>query len=191
MSIYEYTSKTHVLSCLPLLSRVRTICSSSSCVTVANTSQINNPSSSSSIVMSYLINSGGLSENEAISVSKKIHFETKPGSVISLLESYGFTKPYISKLITKRPSILESEPEISLKPKFDFFISKGLSGIDLAKFISSDPRILRECLTTQIIPVFDILKNIVHRDENVVTILRRHPWILPNKQDNKEDDLQH
>ncbi|XP_026411998.1 uncharacterized protein LOC113307763 [Papaver somniferum] len=163
-----------------LLTKVSSISFYSS-VSVANTSEIKN--SSSFIVISYLINSGGLSENEAISVSKKIHFETtsKPDSVISLLESYGFTKPCISKLITKRPSILSSEPEISLKPKFDFFISKGISGIGLAKFISSDPRILRESLTTQIIPVFDILKGNVHCDENVITILRRHPWILGNK----------
>ncbi|RZC90807.1 hypothetical protein C5167_028639 [Papaver somniferum] len=184
-----YSSRIKVSSFLltvnpsPFLTKGSSISFSSS-VIVVNTSQFHNPSSNfSTIVASYLINSVGLSENEAIAASKKVHFETtsKLDSVLSLLESYGFTKPYISKLITRAPSILSSEPEISLKTQFDYFNSKGLSGIDLAKVISSEPRILRLSLTTQIIPVFDILRNIVHCDENVVLILRRHSWILFDK----------
>ncbi|RZC76618.1 hypothetical protein C5167_000799, partial [Papaver somniferum] len=128
-------------------------------------------SSSSSFVVNYLINSP----------SKTVNFETSsnPDSVLDLLENHGFTKPYISKLITWYPKILKFGIQKNLKPKFDFFKSKGLSGIDLAEFfLSCDPRVLETSLQDKIIPCCDTLKNIVQFDKNVVVIIRRHPWIL-------------
>ncbi|RZC82430.1 hypothetical protein C5167_045224 [Papaver somniferum] len=132
-------------------------------------------SSSSSFVVNYLINSCGLSADEAISASKKLNFKTssKPDSVLNLLENFGFTKPYISNLIKKNPLILLYNPEKTLKPKFDFFNSKGFSGIDLAKFLSSNKRIL-ETKSQSIMLSFDILKNIVHCDKSVITIIKRN-----------------
>ncbi|OVA06462.1 Mitochodrial transcription termination factor-related [Macleaya cordata] len=127
------------------------------------------------------MNSCGLSEDKALSASKEIHFKTssKPDSVLTLLENNGFTKPYISKLITKRPSVLSSKPTKTLKPKLDFFISMGLSGLDLAKFFTSDPNILlRRSLDKQIIPIFSFLKSIVHTEENVIALLKRSSRVL-------------
>ncbi|RZC74635.1 hypothetical protein C5167_050115 [Papaver somniferum] len=129
-NLSEHSSKTQDLSLLLLLSiRARSITSSSRYCSQNHSSS----SSSSSFVVSYLINSCGLAENEAISASKKVHFMTtsKPDSVVSLLESYGFTKRYMCKLITKRPSLLSSVAEVHLKPKFDFLKSKGILELNL------------------------------------------------------------
>ncbi|XP_026426793.1 uncharacterized protein LOC113322843 [Papaver somniferum] len=139
-----------------------------------------NTCDSSSFVVSYLINSCGLSESEAISTSKKLNFKTttKPDSVLTLLKTYGFTESHISKLITKHPAILSSDPHKTLKPKLDFFKSKGLYGTDLADFVSIGPRILMNSFIKVIIPSFDIFKSILDSDENVIQMIKQNSWIL-------------
>ncbi|XP_026418613.1 uncharacterized protein LOC113314050 [Papaver somniferum] len=139
-----------------------------------------NNSSSSSFVVNYLINSCGLSENQAIAASTKINFKTstKPDSVLNLLENYGFTKQHISKTICQYPYVLSNDPQKTLKPKLDYFNSKGLSGLDLAKVVSSTTGILHRKLRSNIMVSFEILKNMVHSDKNVVTIIKRHSWLL-------------
>ncbi|OVA06458.1 Mitochodrial transcription termination factor-related [Macleaya cordata] len=133
------------------------------------------------------MNSCGLSEDKAISASKKIHFETscRPDSVLTFLENNGFTKPYISKLINKRPSVLLADPHKTLKPKFEFFSSMGLSDLDLAMVLSNDPTLLKRSLENQIIPSFALLKNIVHTDRNVIAALKRSSWVLLQDPDKK------
>ncbi|XP_026427586.1 uncharacterized protein LOC113323483 [Papaver somniferum] len=136
--------------------------------------------SDSSFVVSYLIDSCGLSESEAITASKKLNFKTtsKPNSVVSLLKTYGFTESHISKLIPRYPSILSSNPHKTLKPKLDFFKSKGLYGFDLTNFISKEPLILARGFNNEIIPSFDILKSILHSDQNVIKMIKRNCRIL-------------
>ncbi|XP_026427759.1 uncharacterized protein LOC113323641 [Papaver somniferum] len=136
--------------------------------------------SDSSFVVSYLIDSCGLSESEAITASKKLNFKTtsKPNSVVSLLKTYGFTESHISKLIPRYPSILSSNPHKTLKPKLDFFKSKGLYGFDLTNFISKEPLILARGFNNEIIPSFDILKSILHSDQNVIKMIKRNYRIL-------------
>ncbi|XP_026425409.1 uncharacterized protein LOC113321718 [Papaver somniferum] len=139
-------------------------------------------SSSSSFVINYLISSCGLTENQAITASRKLNFTTttKPDSVLNLLENYGFTQPHISKTISKLPSLLLNNPQKTLQPKLDFFKSKGISGLDLAKFISGSPSILNRSLQDSIIRCCNTLENIVHRDKNknVVTIIKWNSWLL-------------
>ncbi|XP_026418212.1 uncharacterized protein LOC113313633 [Papaver somniferum] len=134
----------------------------------------------SSFVVSYLVNSCGLSQGEAITASKKLKFKTtsNPDSVLTLLKSYGFTDSHISRLIPKQPLILSSNPHKTLKLKFDFFKSKGIHGLDLADFISNDPKILRESFNKGIIPSFDILKSILQTDQNVIKIIKRSSRVL-------------
>ncbi|XP_026416103.1 uncharacterized protein LOC113311485 [Papaver somniferum] len=148
--------------------------------TTTASNNANTSDSDSSFVVSYLINSCGLSESEAITASKKFNFKTttKPASVLTLLKTYGFTQPDISKLINKYPSILSSDPHKTLKPKLDFFKSKGLSGPDLANFFSIDPTILKYSFDKVIIPSFDILESIVHSDQTVIKMIKRNHWIL-------------
>ncbi|XP_026412822.1 uncharacterized protein LOC113308575 isoform X1 [Papaver somniferum] len=136
--------------------------------------------SDSSFVVSYLINSCGLSQTEAITASEKLSFRNtlNPDSVLALLKRYGFTEIHISKVISKVPSILQSNPTNILKPKLDFFKSKGIDEFELADFISSFPQLLTLDLRKEIIPCFDTLRSIVQSDENVVKMIRRNPWII-------------
>ncbi|XP_026414976.1 uncharacterized protein LOC113310497 [Papaver somniferum] len=140
--------------------------------------------SDSSHVVSYLISSCGLSQTEAIIASKKIKFKTttKPDSVLILLKTYGFTESHISKLITKHPSILLANPHKTLKPKLDFFRSKGLYEIELANFISTVPGLLMQSLNKEIIPSFDKLRSLVQYDESVIKMIPRNSWILRESQ---------
>ncbi|OVA06459.1 Mitochodrial transcription termination factor-related [Macleaya cordata] len=195
----DHSTTTHPLSLLilqknqnpSLIIRVKSISSSSSpsSSSVSISSSTNHTSSSSSssssFVVSYLINSCGLSEDKAISASKELHFETpsRPDSVLILLENKGFTKPYISKLITKRPTFLLADPHKTLKPKLDFFIARGLTGLDLAEVLSKDPVLLNTSLENQIIPTFAFLKSILHTDRNVITVIKRCSWVLKHAPD--------
>ncbi|KAL5708824.1 hypothetical protein ACHQM5_019581 [Ranunculus cassubicifolius] len=144
-----------------------------------------NPTSQNSFTISYLINSCGLSQQKAISASKRIHFEspTKPDSVLTLLRDNGFSDSQISKIIAQRPTILVASVDKTLKPTFDFFNSKGLSGPDLAKALSRDGVVLGYSLEKRIIPSFHFLKSIVGTDEKVIATLKRSLDVLRRNHD--------
>ncbi|KAL5708787.1 hypothetical protein ACHQM5_019544 [Ranunculus cassubicifolius] len=133
-----------------------------------------------SFMISYLINSCGLSQQKAISISKKFHFEspTNPDSVLTLFRNNGFSESQISKIIATSPRLLVSSADKTLKPKFDFFSSKGLSGDDLAKVLGWEATVLHSSLENTIIPVFDSLKRIFQTDEKVITVLKRSMDVL-------------
>ncbi|KAL5722680.1 hypothetical protein ACHQM5_006171 [Ranunculus cassubicifolius] len=128
-----------------------------------------------SFMISYLINSCGLSQQKAISAAKKFHFEspTNPDSVLTLFRNNGFSESQISKIVVQIPYLLQSSVDKRLKPKFDFFNSKGLSGPDLAKVLSREGTVLGCSLEKTIIPNFDSLKTIFQTDEKVVAVLKR------------------
>ncbi|XP_026412537.1 uncharacterized protein LOC113308266 [Papaver somniferum] len=90
--------------------------------------------------------------------------------------------PDISKLINYYPSILSSDPHKTLKPKLDFFKSKGLFTPDLVNFFSIGPAILMSSFSKVISPSFDILKSIVQSDQNVIKLIKRNSWILCTNQ---------
>lgn len=133
-----------------------------------------------SFVVSYLINSCGLSLESALSASKRVHFETpeRADSVLNLFEKHGFTKPQISILIKQLPQLLASSPEKTLLPKLDFFHSKGFSNPDITRILCFEPGILKRSLEKQIIPAFNFLKDLVKSDETTIAAIRRCPRIL-------------
>ncbi|KAL5708724.1 hypothetical protein ACHQM5_019490 [Ranunculus cassubicifolius] len=139
-----------------------------------------NTSHHKSFTISYLINSCGLSQQKAISASKRIHFEssTKPDSVLTLLRNNGLSESQISNTIAQRPTILIASVDETLKPKFDFFNSKGLSGPDLAKVLSREGVVLSYSLEKTIIPNFNSLKTIFQTDEKVIAVLKRSMNVL-------------
>ncbi|KAL5708821.1 hypothetical protein ACHQM5_019578 [Ranunculus cassubicifolius] len=134
-----------------------------------------------SFTISYLINSCGLSQQKAISVSKKVHFEspTNPDSVLALLKNNGFSDSQISKIIAQRPELLASSVDKTLKPKFDFFNSMGLSGPDLAKALSRQGTVLLSSLEKTIIPNIDSLKSIFQTDEKVIITIKHYMDVIP------------
>ena len=104
---------------------------------------------SHSFTVSYLIDSCGLSHKDALSASKSICLKTpeKPDSVLAFFDSHGFSKPQTSKMVKSRPSLLlTSDPDKTLLPKLDFFYSKGVSRLDVAKIVVSNSVILNRSL---------------------------------------------
>ncbi|KAL3647977.1 hypothetical protein CASFOL_008945 [Castilleja foliolosa] len=150
-------------------------CSSSVC---------KNVSENETFTVSYLTNSCGLSSNDAISVSNKLHLKSpeKPDAVLELLEEYGFTKAYISKLIIKWPNVLLTKsPNQTLLPKLEFFQSIGVPRPVLAHKLSIYPFILWRSLKGSIIPSYNYLKTLLGSDERVVTVFLRAPMAFERR----------
>ncbi|XVE68712.1 hypothetical protein DITRI_Ditri09bG0091200 [Diplodiscus trichospermus] len=123
-----------------------------------------------SFTVSYLVNSCGFSPESALSVSKKIHFDTpkKPDSVLSFFKNHGFSLTLIRDLIKRKPKVLLFNPEQNLLPKFQFFYSKSISSSKLARILSSNPHVLESDLDKRIIPSFNFFKELCRCDDDKV-----------------------
>ncbi|XP_026444669.1 uncharacterized protein LOC113345027 [Papaver somniferum] len=131
--------------------------------------------SSSSFEISYLMNSCGLSEKEALTVCKTLKFEssTKPDAVLAVFKDYGFTKSDISRIICKHPHVILIDIDKNIKPKFDYLISKDISRPQVIKLFSYHPKLLNRSLENHVIPFYDFVKNIVGTDKDVLTVFER------------------
>ncbi|GLT53764.1 hypothetical protein SLA2020_270140 [Shorea laevis] len=99
----------------------------------------------------------------------------RPDSVLNLLKQNGFTPTQISKLVRIHPLLLLSDPEKTLLPKIEFFISVGVSSSDLTGILSSNPSLFARSLKKQLIPCYDFLKTVLLVEEKVLTTLKRSP----------------
>ncbi|OMO95326.1 AUX/IAA protein [Corchorus olitorius] len=132
-----------------------------------------------SFTASYLINRFGFSQASALKLSKHVLLKTpeKPDSVISFFEDKGFSKSQIKTLVTKCPQIFAHTVE-NLSPKWEFFLSRGFSSPDLAKYFTKFPSALRRSLDKQLIPCFNLLSNLVQSDDKAVKVLQRCSFII-------------
>ncbi|KAI3449528.1 hypothetical protein Pfo_006193 [Paulownia fortunei] len=129
-------------------------------------------------VISYLLNSCGLSPEKAVSASKKVHFDgpDKPNVVLSFLKKHGFSKTQIAELVSKHPPVLVCKPEKSLLPKIEFFLQcTGVSEKDVLTIVSRYPNFLTRSLEHRFAPVYDYLKDILGSGK-VETLFRRGSW---------------
>lgn len=134
-----------------------------------------------SFVISYLINSCGLSPERAKLSSCKLKFKTpdRPDSVLAFFRKHGFTNAHIAKLVSWDTRWLNCKsPEKTLLPKFEFFYSIGVSRDCLPDIICGSSTILSRSLKNGIIPACNILRSMVSCDKQVVTILKRRPWLF-------------
>lgn len=138
------------------------------------------PTKQRSLTVSYLINSCGLSLQQAISASKVVRIENteKPDSLLKILATHGFTKTHISSLISKLPTLILAHPEKTIRPKIEYFESLGIRGPDLPRIICSDRSILMSSLEKQIIPNIDFLKGFVGTNENLVYVLKQSSHVV-------------
>lgn len=143
----------------------------------------------SSLTVSYLINSCGLSPQSALSAAKKFNIKTteNPNSVLNLLKSYGFVDAQIAKLITKYPRLLRSNPDTIIKPKLDFYlVVAGDSPADIAVLLSANPHLLLASLEKRVRPNFELLRSILGTNRQVAAAVRRSCRLL---QDNLETNF--
>ncbi|KAM7265980.1 hypothetical protein ACFE04_003663 [Oxalis oulophora] len=137
---------------------------------------------SSSITIDYLINSCGLSSKSALSTSKKLNLDPtkiqKSKSVLQLLKSNGLDDTQITKLVERSPEILKCRVASNLKPKVDYFVENGWSGMHLAMLFMSNSDIIGRSLDGQIKPTFEFLKRLLGSNADVIKASIRCPWLL-------------
>ncbi|XVF62636.1 hypothetical protein PTKIN_Ptkin09bG0024200 [Pterospermum kingtungense] len=133
-------------------------------------------------VVSYLINTCGLSPKSALSVSKKVDLETpeKPNLVLNVFKHHGFSQTQISKIIEKAPRVLLCKPYVTLVPKFEFFRSLGISGSDLTTLVSTSPGLLSLGLYSKILPNFNALVKLLKSKDKATAAIKRMPVIFYN-----------
>ncbi|XP_050231572.1 transcription termination factor MTERF5, chloroplastic-like [Mercurialis annua] len=138
------------------------------------------PKNEQSLTVSYLSNSCGLSLQRAISATKYVHIENtdKPNLVLELLKAHGFANSQITRLISKHPQLILSDPEKTLKPKIQFLESLGIARADLPKILCLEGQILLTSLKNKILPTIDYLREILESDEKVLYALKRCPRTL-------------
>ncbi|KZV54349.1 Mitochondrial transcription termination factor family protein [Dorcoceras hygrometricum] len=131
-------------------------------------------------VISYLVNSCGLTLEKAVSASSRLHFVSpdKPNDVLLFLEKHGFSKPQITELVSRRPKLLLSNPEKSLLPKIEFFLhSAGFSETDMVKTFVKYPRYLTRSVEKLFAPVYEYLEDVVGSRKAGI-LLSRGSWIF-------------
>ncbi|CAH8256152.1 unnamed protein product [Arabidopsis lyrata] len=137
--------------------------------------------------VSYLVDSLGLPNKLAESISRKVSFEDKgnPDSVLSLLRSHGFTDSQISSIITDYPVLLIADADKSLGPKLQFLQSRGASSSELTEIVSAVPKILGKKEGKSISAYYDFVKVIIEADKSSNMGRICHSLPEGSKQENK------
>lgn len=130
------------------------------------------------LTLSYLISSGGLSTEKAISVSRKVTIKNTetPNLVLKLLENHGFTEYDISTLISTFPLYLTACSEKTIRPKIEFLESLGIVGENLRQILCRNSLILHRILEKHIMPLISFLREHVVSTDNIVYALRNARW---------------
>lgn len=133
-----------------------------------------------SVIVSYLVDSCGLSREKAISASKFVTFGSteRANSVLALLRSHGFGETDIEKLISKHPALIMADPEKNLKPKIAYVESLGILAPDLPKVLCANTQILLRNLNTHVIPTFDFLRGFLETSEDLVYALKQSTRVI-------------
>ena len=144
--------------------------------TVPFLSSVSNPTEKQPLTVSYLINSCGLSLEQAISASKVVNIKCtdQPDLLLKLLSTHGFKKSHIASLISKHPPLILAHPEKTIRPKIEYFESLGITGTDLPMILSSNRYILLCSLKEHIIPSVNFLRGVVHTNENLIFALKQY-----------------
>ncbi|KAG1366474.1 transcription termination factor MTERF15, mitochondrial-like [Cocos nucifera] len=139
---------------------------------------IQNPSSAPPFLVQYLINSCGLSSDEAAEASKHIaHLKSpsNPDSVLRFLKQSGFSDAHIRKLVALHPRVLCSKVEKTLNPKFRALLDMGFPEAAMVQLVSSVPK------TIQIHdprPKIEFWWSLFGTQENLLKGLKRNPYLL-------------
>ncbi|KAJ4844673.1 hypothetical protein Tsubulata_018291 [Turnera subulata] len=140
-------------------------CHSSQCI---SDSEIKNP-----FAVSYLTNAFGFTPESALAASSFLRFKSpeKPESVTNLLKTYGFKQDDITKLVKRYPQVLGYSLE-RISSKIEFLISKGASSRDVVAILARNPNILRRRLDSHVIPIYNLIKELLHSDEKAIAVMK-------------------
>ncbi|CAM8928329.1 unnamed protein product [Rhodiola kirilowii] len=143
-------------------------------------SEVVEPVKDSTFTISYLVKFCGLTAEAAQDASKLVHLRSAKRSrlVLRLLRDNGFSNADISRLVTRRPSLIVADPERSLKPKFKLFASLGAPPEAVVKMLLEYPEILHKSLDKILLPSVELLRSILHTDEKVLRVINMCRGVL-------------
>ncbi|XP_020575588.1 transcription termination factor MTERF15, mitochondrial-like [Phalaenopsis equestris] len=107
-----------------------------------STSTARKPSPKLSFIAGYLISSIGFSPEKAIEASKQIRHinsPSKPDAVLKFFKSIGLDEAGIRNAVSRKPILLCTQVEKTLKPKVRVLQQVGFSQPEIAKLISENP----------------------------------------------------
>ncbi|XP_076955354.1 transcription termination factor MTERF15, mitochondrial-like [Bidens hawaiensis] len=135
-----------------------------------------------SFTVSYLINSCGLPPDSAILAPKRLDLSKSlktADSVLAFFTNKGFTKSQISKLISKHPNVLLSDPVNTLLPNFQILESVGLPKRNLIDIVTARPKLISNAKFQETAPsCVDFLKSVLQSDDKVINAIKRYPLAL-------------
>ncbi|KAK1277820.1 hypothetical protein QJS04_geneDACA003677 [Acorus gramineus] len=134
----------------------------------------------SSLTVSYLTTSCGLSPESALKASKWVTLKTTKNAdlVLDFLRSHGFDQTHIAKAITRQPRLLTLHPERNIKPKMDFLTRYGFSDSQLIKLVSREPTIITRSMDKHIAPTLEFLRGLIGTQSDVIEVVDRLTLLL-------------
>ncbi|KAK7329417.1 hypothetical protein VNO77_23584 [Canavalia gladiata] len=135
-----------------------------------------------SFTVSYLINTCGLSPENALKASKLLQFQTpqKPDLVIAFFRNHGFSDSHINNIIRHAPNVLTCDPNKRVLPKFEFLRSKGASSSDIVELVNRNPRILYSSLEKNIIPSYELVRKFLQSDKITIDSILNCGYFFSN-----------
>ncbi|KAH0746014.1 hypothetical protein KY285_007671 [Solanum tuberosum] len=133
------------------------------------------------VLMEFLVNSLDFSTKEAISTRDKLtrlryrHYD--PHLLLHLLDEMGMNKSQIKTLVSSSPQLLFCRVDENLKPKIKILQQLGLSGSQLATFLTKSS-FLRRGLHTVIEPNLVYLRDLLPIHEHLPISLIKEPRLL-------------
>ncbi|KAK9026424.1 hypothetical protein V6N11_039264 [Hibiscus sabdariffa] len=138
-------------------------------------------SRSSFSLADHLIQKHSFSPEIAVKTASSLAFVKDPrkcDNVISFLKESGFSKSHIEEALKRKPNLLNSNIEKTIKPKFKIFRDLGFSTTDFADLIAARPSVLSRSLDDRIVPSILALKRVLGSDADVVKLLKTLSWFL-------------
>ncbi|KAK9075878.1 hypothetical protein SSX86_004207 [Deinandra increscens subsp. villosa] len=146
------------------------------------TTKASHSSNPLSFTAAYLVNSCGVSPESAISASRRLNLSESPNSadsVLAFLNTQGFTKSQVSKVIIRHPRILLCDLEKTLLPNFQILNSIGILNADLVEVVTAKPRnICHTKFKDTAIQCINYLRTVLGSDDKVVNAIKRFPLAL-------------
>ncbi|XVF36734.1 hypothetical protein REPUB_Repub19eG0083700 [Reevesia pubescens] len=144
----------------------------------SSTTQESKPSLS---LADHFIKKHNFSPELALKAASSLNSVRVPGecdNIISFLKESSFSKSHIEEAVKRKPSLLSSSLEKTIKPKFKIFRELGFSTDDVADIVSCDPWILTRSADDRIAPSISDLKSVLGSNANVIKLLKTSAWFL-------------
>ncbi|XP_016681115.2 uncharacterized protein [Gossypium hirsutum] len=129
----------------------------------------------------FLVEKHSFSPELAVKTASSLTYVKDPrkcDTIISFLKESGFSKSHIEAVVKRKPNLLYSSLEKTIKPKFKIFQDLGFSTHDVADIVASDPWILTRSVDDRIAPSISDLKTVLGSNDDVVKLLKTSAWFL-------------